>query len=203
MSHANKQANKKISTHAPRTGSDERIRRLNEAVLHFNPRSPHGERPDGLHRFFQRLHDFNPRSPHGERLLDLGTVVRFPRTFQPTLPARGATKEEEKSNFFSGISTHAPRTGSDRGDGGHFRNRQDFNPRSPHGERLCCLRRGELQAEFQPTLPARGATFGDLQLRLALQNFNPRSPHGERQEAQRPCCAWADISTHAPRTGSD
>ena len=136
LSHANKQANKKISTHAPRTGSDERIRRLNEAVLHFNPRSPHGERPDGLHRFFQRLHDFNPRSPHGERLLDLGTVVRFPRTFQPTLPARGATGATNADRiyllfqptlpargatnmvypltFTQSISTHAPRTGSDQ-----------------------------------------------------------------------------------------
>ena len=80
----------RISIHAPRTGSDVfadcNIRR----VTHFNPRSPHGERPC-LH-FRRRVSDlfqstlpargatdtargitydstdFNPRSPHGERL---------------------------------------------------------------------------------------------------------------------------------------
>ena len=84
-----------------------------KANAHFNPRSPHGERllgatagnPGG---------DFNPRSPHGERLTRDGTMrvskyisTHAPRTgsdenqlnrlhellaFQPTLPARGATR---------------------------------------------------------------------------------------------------------------
>ena len=36
----------KISTHAPRTGSDHRpVRTVLEDLTHFNPRSPHGERP--------------------------------------------------------------------------------------------------------------------------------------------------------------
>ena len=55
-----------------------------------------------------------------------------------------------------------------------------FNPRSPCGER-----RGQLSVykyfyEFQPTLPVRGAT--------------------DRQEGPHPC---RQISTHAPRAGSD
>ena len=33
---------------------------------------------------------------------------------------------------------------------------------------------------FQPTLPARGATFPVRLFHVRAENFNPRSPHGER-----------------------
>ena len=56
---------------------------------------------------------------------------------------------------------------------------------------------------FQPTLPARGATERFAPAVATQDNFNPRSPHGERQEAQEEAAAYAPISTHAPRTGSD
>ena len=36
---------KAISIHAPRTGSDRPRRRDAKKDSHFNPRSPHGERP--------------------------------------------------------------------------------------------------------------------------------------------------------------
>ena len=79
----------KISIHAPRTGSDSRDGRGAQRLAHFNPRSPHGERPGGVYRASGRAGfqstlpargatctradvitasaDFNPRSPHGER----------------------------------------------------------------------------------------------------------------------------------------
>ena len=57
----------------------------------FNPRSPHGERREEQ-TAFAFFHDFNPRSPHGERL-------------EAEIPGINALL----------ISTHAPRTGSDRG----------------------------------------------------------------------------------------
>ena len=57
--------------------------------------------------------------------------------FQPTLPARGATRR-----FGALLGATA-----------------DFNPRSPHGERpRAGDERGGGKA-FQPTLPARGATI--------------------------------------------
>ncbi len=56
----------------------------------------------------------------------------------------------------------------------------DFNPRSPHGERQTLALENRAADAFQPTLPARGAT----------------------SDAQQSCLALA-ISTHAPRTGSD
>ena len=78
-----------ISIHAPRTGSDAPPTPTAARSGHFNPRSPHGERPPSA---ASNGHppDFNPRSPHGERR----PAPRSPcpsRGFQSTLPARGAT----------------------------------------------------------------------------------------------------------------
>ena len=127
------------------------------------------------------------------------------KTFQPTLPARGATSIVSRT--MPTASVH-------------------FNPRSPHGERLVTTLPTSLMGAFQPTLPARGATRDTLKQQLAdakfqptlpargatllaastariTINFNPRSPHGERRH-RHPCSGGAvPISTHAPRTGSD
>ena len=123
-----------ISIHAPRTGSDLQTKLLRAPRLHFNPRSPHGERqsardasrrddnfnPRSPHgerpsrdgRGAQRFAHFNPRSPHGERRGH--TPPEVPQTlFQSTLPARGATTASGKMGTKKPISIHAPRTGSD------------------------------------------------------------------------------------------
>ena len=79
-----------ISIHAPRTGSDTSAWVTGAAwVRDFNPRSPHGERPDDK-KVLQKHLDFNPRSPHGER--------------RQATWAAGLRRR---------ISIHAPRTGSD------------------------------------------------------------------------------------------
>ena len=101
---------------------------------HFNPRSPRGERHQGLEYdafgIEISIHaphagsdepgaigsagyvDFNPRSPRGERLLG-GYLILRRRKFQSTLPTRGATSLLNTS----------------------FNLAFDFNPRSPRGER--------------------------------------------------------------------
>ena len=101
------------------------------------------------------------------------------------------------------ISIHAPRTGSDR----TLRNLVN------------------IVNSFQSTLPARGATAAASRTAPAATDFNPRSPHGERRQhydrtryhllfqstlpARGATYAVpvglysADISIHAPRTGSD
>ena len=56
-------------------------------------------------------------------------------TFQPTLPARGATAQHGVAQADFLISTHAPRTGSDPAEGTNEAAGTHFNPRSPHGER--------------------------------------------------------------------
>ena len=125
--------------------------------------------------------------------------------FQPTLPARGAT-----------------RCGPQK-----LRLQRNFNPRSPHGERRVRRSvRGRAPPVFQPTLPARGATGAGLSGRARIHpisthaprtgsddagrrplqvvlDFNPRSPHGERRSTRRNMPSHRTISTHAPRTGSD
>ena len=126
-------------------------------LLHFNPRSPHGERPDNR-RIIIGIPNFNPRSPHGERRAKRMTSVIATTRFQSTLPARGATKLSlgsiSRSRFQSTlpargatavlhnveldvliISIHAPRTGSDSFKILAVHVCADFNPRSPHGER--------------------------------------------------------------------
>ena len=171
-----------ISTHAPRTGSDPHLRgQAGARPLHFNPRSPHGERPTSRR-----------------------TTPRAKRTFQPTLPARGATSTRRRgacasahfnprsphgerhdlvewANEYGHISTHAPRTGSDFSYAPSGGLRIYFNPRSPHGERRASC--------WIPVTPST--------------NFNPRSPHGERRLLRLLAVCWRVISTHAPRTGSD
>ena len=101
--------------------------------------------------------------------------------FQPTLPARGATRGVLRRPARLSISTHAPRTGSD----------VIRNWRKP------------ADSLFQPTLPARGATG------YARIPQNPRmiSTHAPRTGSDgTPYITNGrafSISTHAPRTGSD
>ena len=126
------------------------------------------------------------------------------RTFQSTLPARGATDPLTNVAISCGsISIHAPRTGSDRNTSHTISTQEHFNPRSPHGERLKYQRDVNIVIKFQSTLPARGATKARAQRwnrlvisihaprtgsdillfssKAAFFYFNPRSPHGERR----------------------
>ena len=169
-----------ISIHAPRTGSDWTDSTCWATPSDFNPRSPHGERQSAGRTTRCRRCYFNPRSPHGERRI----VMPQGRTrggFQSTLPARGATTPQLGGITMTTISIHAPRTGSDSDVAKGRKRPKDFNPRSPHGERHCTAPGLPARGTFQSTLPARGATS-------AMGNRNGQS---------------ADISIHAPRTGSD
>ena len=123
--------------------------------------------------------------------------------FQSTLPAGGATS----------CRTLCPAAS------------ENFNPRSPQGERRCCsirdigLRLISIHAPrrgsdpnirdaangcrvFQSTLPAGGATNGNVFNGASPPNFNPRSPQGERR-AHLVAAVPSSISIHAPRRGSD
>ena len=172
-----------ISIHAPRTGSDAHVHDRRGHPLHFNPRSPHGERrctrwipcpatvyfnPRSPHgerrqRSLPRAEgsiNFNPRSPHGERR----KAIKKPdaiRQFQSTLPARGATA--------ANAADQSP---------------PYFNPRSPHGERRPPP---PLETDTQAIsihAPRTGSDDQHHQLTSIISHFNPRSPHGERR--QRP-----------------
>jgi len=77
--------------------------------------------------------------------------------FQSTLPAWGETDRKHGPAAFQPISIHSPRMGRDPAHCSAGRQRRDFNPLSPHGERL----------------DAHSCS-------VIGQYFNPLSPHGER-----------------------
>ena len=126
-------------------------------ILNFNPRSPCGERPVDA-RGNQRLRNFNPRSPCGERLPAM-TIRLPPQRFQSTLSLRRATGHAPEIHrrghrFQSTLSlrratilAHAlpPQL-------------QDFNPRSPCGERHGLGHLPYAEMAFQSTLSLRRAT---------------------------------------------
>ena len=101
-----------ISIHAPRTGSDPLFVLVIKSDVHFNPRSPHGERqlPPAQNHLSAAISIHAPRTGS-----DHINEVERPRIggFQSTLPARGATCNNPRSAPGKLISIHAPRTGSD------------------------------------------------------------------------------------------
>ena len=141
----------------PVRGATARTRSVCSVWYYFNPRSPCGERPHGRIPGSRFLH-FNPRSPCGERRSgsagadDSHSIsIHAPRAGSDVYRFLGW------STLF--ISIHAPRAGSDKwltclSGGG-----DNFNPRSPCGERR--------------DMSVNGASSPN-------DYFNPRSPCGER-----------------------
>ena len=174
------QAGDWISIHAPREGSDCRHIQCRDCNSNFNPRSPRGERPLTLavYRPAWTISIHAPREGSDQLIMETlsetydisihapregsdswrCTTCADARKFQSTLPARGATGSDV-SDLDAG---------------------QNFNPRSPRGERPDDFYESETEELFQSTLPARGAT-----------GWLTRDRGTE------------DISIHAPREGSD
>ena len=102
------------------------------------------------------------------------------QAFQPTLPVRGATG----------------------GAGPQRWHHRDFNPRSPCGERQKLANNVSRIFTFQPTLPVRGATsyayfFAPIVIFQPTLPVRGATRHGYGSHIDK------DISTHAPRAGSD
>ena len=119
--------------------------------------------------------------------------------FQPTLPARGATRRERQGGHADHISTHAPRTGSDCRTSGRSSRIVPFQPTLPaRGATFGDEATAKAAQEFQPTLPARGATIIAVPLRRRFTNFNPRSPHGSDQSRQPEPPAASNFNPRSP-----
>ena len=125
------------------------------------------------------------------------------RGFQSTLPARGATDFFRFFYRHSDISIHAPREGSDivtiggseaidmisihapREGSDHvhtlmMRGVNDFNPRSPRGERRVARVLARMEAKISIHAPREGSDICGRQRQAYCVDFNPRSPRGER-----------------------
>ena len=169
-----------ISIHAPRTGSDGACRWRLDSPAHFNPRSPHGERP----RFttarcapcsFQSTLpargatvaalseksgiSFQSTLPARGATSDRWQMYHNCQAFQSTLPARGATPPKHGSTRIPGISIHAPRTGSDRDWKRGAENPERISIHAPRtgSDDISAIAKDKYN-QFQSTLPARGAT---------------------------------------------
>ena len=167
--------------------------------MHFNPRSPHGERPRQLSPPM-RDRDFNPRSPHGERPKH-SLLITTLRQFQSTLPAWGATIGDSYVAKIVGISIHAPRMGSDAN---LFRATQtdEFQSTLPAWGATYSAGLNAIAYIFQSTLPAWGATY--TMYRLCFHsNISIHAPRMGSDCAHFFCTHAEEISIHAPRMGSD
>ena len=191
--------------------------------FNFNPRSPRGERQEtaGWKLAEHLISTLAPREGSDGGAMDCplgsskfqpslpargatpGAAFYLPEgRFQPSLPARGATKAvpalhcpegistlapregsdpaETPEEKLTRISTLAPREGSDAADMLRTAAGRYFNPRSPRGERPAGTQGCISAMGFQPSLPARGATLSHKQVSIVIK-----------------------ISTLAPREGSD
>ena len=129
-----RQLYRRISIHAPLTGSDYSF-------------------------LWSRLHrrDFNPRSPYGERQHSRRRTHTASR-FQSTLPLRGATESTETKTKIQNFNPRSP-YGERRLVTRRYCYGTYFNPRSPYGERLSGKISVSTAFQFQSTLPLRGATI--------------------------------------------
>ena len=148
--------NNAISTHAPRAGSDP-----------FRPRP----RPHSRY--------FNPRSPCGERLAE-PEAQRAEALFQPTLPVRGATGRTVRHVCIARFQPTLPVRGATADFNSMIGIPNDFNPRSPCGERPSCFLPSIGMTNFNPRSPCGERPMGQYYGFAYLQDFNPRSPCGER-----------------------
>ena len=164
----------------PSRGTTKISARGTNSIVHFNPRSPRGERPDSAIR------------QHPQRI------------FQSTFPSRGTTNTTTERSLIIQISIHVPLAGNDCLCRNKTRPPEYFNPRSPRGERHAYSVEMNDQHEFQSTFPSRGTTKhknakcsllnisihvplagNDVPFHKYLRcilNFNPRSPRGERHK---------------------
>ena len=172
-------------------------------ISYFYPRSPRGERLQRFSIFFVVFSAISIHAPRegSDKVSVIGGTKLY--VFLSTLPARGATNYVIIGSPANIISIHAPREGSDTD-----------------------AQYQQLEAmAFLSTLPARGATIPKSDILKSVKNFYPRSPRGERPsrvwcwpvcisflstlpargatQPSRPDRQRKQISTHAPREGSD
>ena len=145
--------------------------------MDFNPLSPHGERHGKFGRSRQQFY-ISIHSPRMGRDRRPRQPQRFAPAFQSTLPAWGETC----------VPAFRPHPWG------------NFNPLSPHGERLAVRATPCNRLNFNPLSP-----HGERPLRYAgscsTVNFNPLSPHGERPASPWAPCAPQPFQSTLPAWG--
>ncbi len=146
-----------ISIHAPHAGSDHGWLKLTKEGMHFNPRSPCGER----RRRHKEADDSMPISihaPHAGSDACAADCAGKRQSFQSTLPMRGATPSALVPMIHSPYFNPRSPCGERRQCLIRMFSHAHFNPRSPCGERQFNRSNHNARFAFQSTLPMRGAT---------------------------------------------
>ena len=118
-------------------------------------------------------------------------------------PRTGSDQMLASTKLAKLISIHAPRTGSDRHGRGDAGRAAEFQSTLP--ARGATKNRNDTvddRQQFQSTLPARGATQG-RRCRARHPDISIHAPRTGSDTAQRANHCRFSISIHAPRTGSD
>ena len=108
-------------------------------------------------------------------------LLRHRRLFQSTLPARGATKL---------VAVFA-------------RDREDFNPRSPHGERRLARATRKRDNIISIHAPRTGSDEALFAIARAITRISIHAPRTGSDSTLQSYKIHLLISIHAPRTGSD
>ena len=191
--------------------------------IHFNPRSPCGERRAARMDILVRVL-FQSMLPL-RRATCAACGSKLAWVFQSTLPLRRATRLVQGVRAYRHISIHAPLAESDGPVHAVLRNEfiisihaplaesdynisneigatRYFNPRSPCGERPKAGTTGRRWPRFQSTFPLRGATVASLAFcwRLIFQSTFPL--RGATRSGRQPVVPHR-ISIHVPLVGSD
>ena len=145
-----------ISIHAPRTGSDNRGRYNAQQPLAFQSTLP-ARGATVMRGLAACTRTFQSTLP-ARGATSGGWLHIETETFQSTLPARGATRFRRRGARNKAFQSTLPARGATARPARTSSTVCDFNPRSPHGERLITRLMPYSVEKFQSTLPARGAT---------------------------------------------
>ena len=146
-----------ISIHAPREGSDSIYSSFSSARV-ISIHAPREGSDLGHERGHPYQGGFQSTLPARGATTEGDRNIAFDILFQSTLPSRGATTDRGQLFQPSRFQSTLPLAGSDLCRGRRGAGEQDFNPRSPRGERLKVPEPRKLSSGFQSTLPSRGAT---------------------------------------------
>ena len=149
------------------------------AAAYFNPRSPCGERSD-THLHVSWCIIISIHAPHAGSDVMLHNCWTVADGFQSTLPMRGAMKSWTPARF----------------------TRQNFNPRSPCGERSAAVHQGGNQRTISIHAPHAGSDAAAFQA-AGIPAISIHAPHAGSDGTS--CWDGTEIviSIHAPHAGSD
>ena len=214
-----------ISIHAPRGGSDLRIRNYAKGSAYFNPRSPWGERlglwlddmdsrddisihaprggSDDVNHDFIKSFTISIHAPRGGSDFDQDNTPVICSCISIHAPRGGSDFAALLSGNVSRISIHAPRGGSDE--------KPSVEPQptvisihAPRGGSDAAIE--AVREEFgciSIHAPRGGSDRRSISKSISISGFQSTLPVGGATRLKLEYIAYDSISIHAPRGGSD